>query len=169
LRRKKNKKKTASVMRTSTMLALAGLTSAWTIPSDHHNIRELDLPGNINPAALPGLVAPRDGQLVEPTSPWIEVDDMGQPTKTNTPSMTTISGTPSALNGAPYDLTASVYTWTTWGSKTTSTGTPPNPTATAGGGKGAFARCSNLDGDFAPFCRPNHNSTLLTGSTYYSE
>lgn len=104
------------------------------------------------------------------TVPWVTVDDEGQPRKTITPSITTVSGTPSPIgDAAPHDLTASVYTWTTWGKITTSTGTPPNPTATsANTGSGAFSRCYNKDGEFAPFCRPLHNSTLLTGSTYYS-
>ncbi|KAL3958904.1 hypothetical protein ACCO45_007066 [Purpureocillium lilacinum] len=68
----------------------------------------------------------------------------------------------------PHDLTASVYTWTTWGKITTSTGEPPNPTATnVKTGEGSFSRCFNKDGPNAPFCRPAANSTLLTGSTYY--
>ncbi|KAJ6443006.1 hypothetical protein O9K51_04185 [Purpureocillium lavendulum] len=101
--------------------------------------------------------------------PWVVVDDEGQPSKTVTPSMTTVSGTPSAVDGAaPHDLTASVYTWTTWGQITTSTGEPPNPTATnSKTGEGAFSRCFNKDGPNAPFCRPAANSTLLTGRTYY--
>ena len=114
------------------------------------------------------LLRPRDGEPADSTSPWIEVDDEGQPATTHTPSMTTVSGTPTALNGAPYSLTASLYTWTTWGVLSTSTGIPPNPTATASDGRGAFTRCVNPDGDFAPFCRPSHNSTLFVGNTYFS-
>lgn len=105
----------------------------------------------------------------EPTAPWVTIDDEGQPVKTVTPSVTTVDGTTSIVNGAPHDLTASVYTWTTWGVVTTSTGNPPNPTATAKSGEGTFARCSNLDGENAPFCSPYSNSTLLTGRTYYSK
>ncbi|ODA76150.1 hypothetical protein RJ55_08433 [Drechmeria coniospora] len=107
-------------------------------------------------------------ERVDPMLPWIAVDDEGQPSTTYSPTVTTIDGTPTPVNGAPHDLTASVYTWTTWGHITTSTGEPPNPTATkAGSLEGAFSRCYNLDGPFAPFCRPDINSTLLTGNTYY--
>jgi hypothetical protein len=105
----------------------------------------------------------------DPTAPWVTVGDEGKPVKTITPSMTTISGTPTLVSVAPHDITASVYTWTTWGSITTSTGRPPNPTATSKDGEGVFSRCYNKDGDDAPFCSPYNASTLLTGNTYYSE
>ncbi|KOS19130.1 hypothetical protein ESCO_000335 [Escovopsis weberi] len=119
-------------------------------------------------ASASAVLRARDGTPADPSSPWVSVDDEGRPSTTFTPSMTTISGTPSAVNGAPHDLTASVYTWTSWGSVSTSTGSPPNPTAAAGGSPvGSFSRCFNRDGEFAPFCRPSHNSTLLTGTTYY--
>ncbi|POR36797.1 Uncharacterized protein TPAR_03006, partial [Tolypocladium paradoxum] len=117
-------------------------------------------------AAAPDAVEQRVEDLR--TLPWVAVDDEGQPSKTVTPSVATVGGTPSPVDGAPHDLTASVYTWTSWGAIATSTGTPPNPTATnPATGEGAFSRCYNRDGDFAPFCRPLHNSTLLTGNTYY--
>lgn len=103
----------------------------------------------------------------DPTAPWVTVGDEGKPVKTITPSMTTISGTPTLVSVAPHDITASVYTWTTWGSITTSTGRPPNPTATSKDGEGVFSRCYNKDGDDAPFCSPYNASTLLTGNTYY--
>ncbi|KAK5992729.1 hypothetical protein PT974_06145 [Cladobotryum mycophilum] len=122
-------------------------------------------------AAMPALgnaqLEARDGVQADPTSPWVTVDDEGRPATTYTPSMTTVSGTPTAVNGAPHDLTATVYTWTSWGVITTSTGEPPNPTATSKSNQGTFSRCHNTDGEFAPFCRPSHNSTLLTDNTYY--
>jgi hypothetical protein len=130
---------------------LCSSAAAWAIPIDESE-----------------LLVPRDGVAADATSPWVEVNDESQPKTTHTPTMTTVSGTPSAINGAPYDLTASVYTWTTWGVPSTSTGSPPNPTATGSNGEGAFTRCQNPDGDFAPFCRPSHNSTLLVGNTYFS-
>ncbi|KAL6876675.1 hypothetical protein J3F83DRAFT_726668 [Trichoderma novae-zelandiae] len=103
----------------------------------------------------------------DPTAPWVTVGDEGKPVKTVTPKMSTVSGTPTLVDVAPHDITASVYTWTTWGSITTSTGLPPNPTATSKDNEGVFSRCYNKDGEDAPFCTPYKNSTLLTGNTYY--
>ncbi|PFH63461.1 hypothetical protein XA68_10054 [Ophiocordyceps unilateralis] len=144
-------------------LALAGLCVAMPSPT---------------PTAVPLLVRRGEDELtvseedyttVAPTAPWVTVDDEGQPAMTVTPSINTISGTTTVEHGAPHDLTASVYTWITWGAITTSTGTPPNPTAVDGKtGQGAFSRCFNRDDqELAPFCRPLANSTLLTGTTYY--
>lgn len=101
------------------------------------------------------------------TAPWVSVDDEGQPQETHTPSMTVVDGTTKIENGAPHDLTASVYTYTEYAKVHTSTGEPPNPTASGKSGQGAFARCFNQDGDNAPFCDPRPNSTLLKGKTYY--
>ncbi|KAL7787403.1 hypothetical protein V8C37DRAFT_390614 [Trichoderma ceciliae] len=103
----------------------------------------------------------------DPTAPWVTVGDEGTPVKTVTPKMTTVSGTPTLVDVAPHDITASVFTWTSWGDITTSTGLPPNPTALSKNKDGVFSRCYNKDGDDAPFCTPYRNSTLLTGSTYY--
>ncbi|KAL7943148.1 hypothetical protein V8C42DRAFT_329836 [Trichoderma barbatum] len=103
----------------------------------------------------------------DPTAPWVTVGDEGTPVKTVTPKMTTISGTPTLVDVAPHDITATVYTWTNWGEITTSTGRPPNPTALSSDKVGVFSRCYNKDGEDAPFCTPYKNSTLLTGSTYY--
>lgn len=129
-------------------------------------------------SAMPAAAATADPQLearnaiimernVEPTAPWVEIDDEGRPSTTFTPTMTTISGTPSAINGAPHDLTASVYTFTSYGVLSTSTGEPPNPRPTGKSNQGSFSRCYNMDGENAPFCRPSLNSTLFTGNTYY--
>ncbi|PHH68382.1 hypothetical protein CDD82_601 [Ophiocordyceps australis] len=122
--------------------------------------------------ATAALLHARDDQSfpsLAPTAPWVRVDDEGQPATTLTPRLSTLpDGSSSVIDAAPHDLTASVYTWTTWGVASTSTGTPPNPTATnIRTNEGAFERCANGEGPFAPFCRPLHNSTLLTGNTYY--
>ncbi|KHN96830.1 uncharacterized protein MAM_05386 [Metarhizium album ARSEF 1941] len=103
-----------------------------------------------------------------PAAPWVTVDDNGNPSTTFTPVLTTISGTPSAVDAAPHDLTASVYTLASYGHVSTSTGLPPNPTATnAVTNQGSFSRCYNRNGPYAPFCRPSYNSTIYTGNTYY--
>ncbi|KAI9171798.1 hypothetical protein HJFPF1_01289 [Paramyrothecium foliicola] len=109
----------------------------------------------------------RDGKDIDQLSPWVEVNDDAQPVRTFTPVMVTEQGTAVAQDGAPYMLTGSVFSWISYGKHFTSTGAPPNPTATGKNGQGAFSRCENTDGDFAPLCRPSHNSTLLTGNTYY--
>ncbi|KAL7902035.1 hypothetical protein HDV63DRAFT_377684 [Trichoderma sp. SZMC 28014] len=103
----------------------------------------------------------------DPTAAWVTVGDEGTPVKTITPKATTISGTPTLVDVAPHDITASVYTFTSWGVITTSTGQPPNPTATSKNNDGVFSRCYNKDGKDAPFCTPYTNSSLLTGNTYY--
>ncbi|KAM0260798.1 hypothetical protein ACHAQJ_002564 [Trichoderma viride] len=103
----------------------------------------------------------------DPTAPWVTVGDEGTPVKTVTPKATTVSGTPTLVDVAPHDITASVFTWTSWGDITTSTGRPPNPTAASKNHDGVFSRCYNKDGEYAPFCTPYENSTLLTGNTYY--
>ncbi|TWU70770.1 hypothetical protein ED733_000762 [Metarhizium rileyi] len=101
-------------------------------------------------------------------APWVTVDDNGNPSKTFNPVLTTVSGTPSAVDAAPHDLTASVYTITNHGHVSTSTGPPPNPTATnAASNEGFFSRCYNKNGPYAPLCRPSYNSTIYTGNTYY--
>lgn len=105
----------------------------------------------------------------DPTAPWVTVGDEGTPVKTVTPKMTTVSGTPTLVDVAPHDITASVFTWTSWGDIFTSTGLPPNPTATSKNQDGVFSRCYNKDGEDAPFCTPYKNSTLTTGNIYYSE
>ena len=139
-------------MHASTLLAAAALwASAKAIPAAH--------------AVVDFAIEKR----AEQTDAWVTVDDEGQPVKTYTPSMTVVDGTTSIKDGAPHDITATVYTWTKWDEVITSTGSPPAPTATGRNGQGAFARCHNMDGDNAPFCDPAVNSTLYLGSTYYSK
>lgn len=103
------------------------------------------------------------------TAAWVSIDDDMQPATTYTPSYTTVDGTTSIVDAAPHDLTASVYTYTSWGKIHTSTGEPPNPRATGKNGEGVFSRCYNKDGDNAPFCAPYANSTLDVKKTYYGK
>jgi hypothetical protein len=103
-----------------------------------------------------------------PAAPWVTIDDNGQPSKTFTPVLTTMGSTVSGVDAAPHDLTASLYTLNNFGHVTTSTGLPPNPTPTnAKTNQGAFSRCYNKAGPYAPFCRPSYNSSIYTGNTYY--
>ncbi|KID89722.1 hypothetical protein MGU_03127 [Metarhizium guizhouense ARSEF 977] len=120
------------------------------------------------PSEPPVLRRDYDNNDNLPAAPWVTVDDNGNPSKTFTPVFTTISGTPSGIDPAPHDLTASVYTLTSFGHLSTSTGLPPNPTPTnAGTNQGSFSRCYNKNGPYAPFCRPSYNSSIYTGNTYY--
>lgn len=123
------------------------------------------------PVALPFLpflpvvfaeLAPR----ADPTAPWVSVDDDGQPQTTFTPTSTVVDGTPSVVNGAPYDLTATVFTASSQGELTTFTSSVPPPTAVAQSGAGAFSRCSNSTGFV---CDPAEASVLYPGKTYYSK
>ncbi|QUC21464.1 uncharacterized protein UV8b_05707 [Ustilaginoidea virens] len=121
-------------------------------------------------AAAAAVNVPRDGDNDDrlPQAPWVTVNDEGNPVTTLTPAVSSVSGTPSPVDAAPHDLTASLYTVTNYGHVYTSTGLPPNPTATnAKTNEGSFSRCFNQRGAYAPFCRPTHNSTIYTGRTYY--
>jgi len=113
--------------------------------------------------------APAFEKRADKTAAWVTVDDEQQPATTYTPSYTTIDGTTSIIDAAPHDLTASVYTYTSWGKYYTSTGEPPNPQATGKHGEGVFSRCYNKDGDNAPFCSPYANSTLDVSKTYFGK
>ncbi|GAO13452.1 hypothetical protein UVI_02016610 [Ustilaginoidea virens] len=122
-------------------------------------------------AAAAAVNVPRDGDNDDrlPQAPWVTVNDEGNPVTTLTPAVSSVSGTPSPVDAAPHDLTASLYTVTNYGHVYTSTGLPPNPTATnAKTNEGSFSRCFNQRGAYAPFCRPTHNSTIYTGRTYYA-
>ncbi|KAK2023789.1 hypothetical protein LX32DRAFT_644241 [Colletotrichum zoysiae] len=114
----------------------------------------------------PELVARAD--VLAPTAAWISVNDKGVPT-TVTPVPTTISGTPTFASAAPNALTGSVFTLTDFRlvQVTTSTGSPPLATADSKSGAGAFAPCSNANGDFSPFCDPVKDSQLFVDGTYY--
>lgn len=55
------------------------------------------------------------------------------------------------------------------------TPTPVDAAETAGAGNGnkqaghEFAMCSNLDGEFKPFCLPQHNETIIPNVLKYSQ
>lgn len=143
-------------MHASTLLGAIALFGAA------HALPTVEAP---SPTVAPILLARAD-----PTAPWVSVDDEGRPAKTLTPFMTVgEDGTSYREDAAPHDLTATVYTYTNYGKVTTTTGDPPNPTATNVNNQGAFPRCFNIDGENAPFCAPTQGSTLFEGSTYYGK
>ncbi|KAG6007980.1 hypothetical protein E4U21_005214 [Claviceps maximensis] len=113
---------------------------------------------------------PRDGDNDNDlaNAPWVVVNDEGAPATVYTPMVTTIDGTPTPVNPAPHDLTASVYTITNYGHVYTTTQSPPNPMVTnVKTNEGFFSRCYNKNGPYAPFCRPTHNSSIYVDYTYY--
>ncbi|KAI3319277.1 hypothetical protein HD806DRAFT_509542 [Xylariaceae sp. AK1471] len=97
--------------------------------------------------------------------PWVTVNEDGKPS-TITPVLSTVDGTPTVISGAPHDVTATVFTTTSYGKVITSTGSAPLPTAT-GESAGSFAVCNNLDGDLAPWCLPKGDEPLYVGAKYY--
>ncbi|KAH9897551.1 hypothetical protein F4778DRAFT_744012 [Xylariomycetidae sp. FL2044] len=113
-------------------------------------------------SAMPNL-RPRETDSLQE---WVTVDEDGQPS-TVTPLVSTVDGTPTTIDAAPNDLTATVFTQTNYGKVTTTTGTEaPAPTATGKEG-GAFNLCSNTDGEYAPWCAPSAGTHLWPGWTYY--
>ncbi|KAG5953006.1 hypothetical protein E4U53_007234 [Claviceps sorghi] len=113
---------------------------------------------------------PRDGDNDNDLAhaPWVVVNDEGAPGTIYTPAMTTIDGTPTPVNPAPHDLTATVYTITNYGHVYVTTQSPPNPMVTnTKTNEGFFSRCYNKKGQYAPFCRPTHNSSIYVDNTYY--
>ncbi|KAI1850920.1 hypothetical protein JX265_007245 [Neoarthrinium moseri] len=115
-------------------------------------------------AAVPNVKARATD--AESLTPWVTVGDNGTPV-TITPVQTTIDGTATVISGAPHDLTGTVFTQTSYGEITTSTGTAPAPTATAADGSGSFLKCNNKDGANAPWCRPDEGAIMYPGTTYY--
>ncbi|KAI0466225.1 hypothetical protein F4859DRAFT_519248 [Xylaria cf. heliscus] len=119
--------------------------------------------------AIPNPLQPRATDTATPTDaalePWVTVNDDGQ-ASTVTPVLSTIDGTPTVISGAPHDVTATVFTYTSYGKVITSTGEAPGPTAT-GQSAGSFAVCDNMDGEFAPWCKPDGGTPLYVGTTYY--
>jgi hypothetical protein len=101
-----------------------------------------------------------------PLEPWVTVNEDGKPS-TITPVLTTISGTPTVISGAPHDITANVFTYTSYGKIITTTSSPPLPTPTGDDDGGAFPPCHNLDGDNAPWCLPRLDEPLYVGTRYY--
>ncbi|KAJ4164328.1 hypothetical protein LMH87_006005 [Akanthomyces muscarius] len=99
--------------------------------------------------------------------PWVSVNEDPSAT-TFTPSWTTDGeGKTYLKDAAPSSLTGSVFSFTTLAEPTTTTGDPPNPTASNNKGSGAFSLCSKKDSSIEPFCRPRVNSTLEPGNVYY--
>lgn len=96
--------------------------------------------------------------------PWVTVNE--DPSAiTHTPKWTTDNaGGTSLQDAAPESLTNSVFSFTSLGEPTTTTGDPPNPTASNKKGTGAFSLCQNKDG---VFCRPRANSTLEPNNVYF--
>ncbi|KAL2128668.1 hypothetical protein VTI74DRAFT_8857 [Chaetomium olivicolor] len=119
--------------------------------------------GSTTAAPAPENVTAR--QAANPMDPWVTVNEDGVP-KTVTPVQTTIKGTPTLLNAAPFEVTANVFTKRPFGILTTSTGAA-QPVATNGKGAGALAACSNTNGDFKPFCLPKHNDVYYPGSVHH--
>ncbi|OTA57521.1 hypothetical protein K449DRAFT_138041 [Hypoxylon sp. EC38] len=113
-------------------------------------------------SAVPNV---RPRQTDSALEPWVTVNEDGKPS-TVTPVLSTISGTPTIISGAPHDITATVFTETNYGKVSTSTGTAPIATAT-GGDAGSFPVCHNKDGDNAPWCQPTEGTPLYPGITYY--
>ncbi|KAI4861114.1 hypothetical protein F4820DRAFT_81423 [Hypoxylon rubiginosum] len=114
-------------------------------------------------SAVPNL-HPRETEAA--LEPWVTVNEDGKPS-TVTPVLTTISGTPTIISGAPHELTATVFTETNYGKVSTSTGTAPMPTATASDGAGSFQVCHNKDGENVPWCIPTEGTPMYPGTTYY--
>ena len=140
-------------MRASTIvssLALLGVSAAHPAADDE-----------------PSSVLLEQRRAGDPTAPWVQVDDEGQPSKTLTPSASVTGGTTEIIDAAPHDLTASVFTDVYYGRVSTRTGDPPAPSATNKHKAGAFTRCFNQDGDNAPLCDPAPDSVLYQGTTYF--
>ncbi|KAI1378868.1 hypothetical protein F4677DRAFT_443350 [Hypoxylon crocopeplum] len=114
-------------------------------------------------SAVPNI---RSRQTDAALEPWVTVNEDGKPS-TVTPVLSTISGTPTVISGAPHDLTATVFTETNYGKVSTSTGSAPIPTATDSEGAGSFPVCQNKGGDHAPWCLPTEGTPLYPGITYY--
>ncbi|KAF4636852.1 hypothetical protein G7Y89_g1226 [Cudoniella acicularis] len=94
--------------------------------------------------------------------PWVSVDASGSPVATITPVLTTVSGVATTISAAPASLTATTTSQSDNAPSTTSGSTGPTST-----GGGSFQVCHNMDGDFAPFCKPDNGSSVYVGETYY--
>lgn len=150
-------------MRSSTLFSAASiLGAAVAIPAAEPSSTGPDL-------STPTPLIAKRNPPANPTAPWVQINDEGQPQTTYTPSATSVDGTTSIQDAAPHDLTASVYTETWYGEISTRTGDVPNPQPTGkkSSKAGAFTRCFNLNGQIAPFCNPSENSVLYTDETYY--
>lgn len=156
----------APLSRLARLGALALLTTpSLALPAADPADADAPPTATITTAPDPNLAA----RALDPTGAWVSVDDEGRPAATLTPFMTTDrEGTSYLRDAAPHDLTATLYTFTNYGKVSTSTGEPPNPTATNKNKEGGFPVCQNMDGDHAPICAPTPSSTLFQDSIYYS-
>jgi hypothetical protein len=93
-----------------------------------------------------------------PLDPRISVDASGIPVATITPFVSTINGVATTISAAPASLTATTTTSHS-DSKLTETTVPS--------GGGSFQVCHNLDGHFAPMCKPDNGTAIYVGQTYY--
>jgi len=94
----------------------------------------------------------------DPLDPWVSVDASGSPVATITPVLTTINGVATTISAAPASLTVTTTT--------SQSDSKPTETSVSTGG-GSYQVCHNLDGDFAPLCKPDNGSSLWIGQTYY--
>ncbi|CAG8974262.1 hypothetical protein HYALB_00008957 [Hymenoscyphus albidus] len=109
--------------------------------------------------AVSAIAVPRaDSDL----TPWVSVDASGLPVATITPLVTSTNGVATTMSAAPAELTATTTSQTD--KKPTVTPGAPAPTSTGGG---SFQVCQNMDGNYAPFCKPENGSSVYIGETYY--
>ncbi|KAI0020057.1 hypothetical protein F4780DRAFT_386442 [Xylariomycetidae sp. FL0641] len=152
---------TASTTGTDTTASTTGTESTTSTSGTETPASTTDDPSATSTTAVE--TTPTDPAL----APWVTVDPDGKPS-TITPQLTTVDGSTSIIDGAPHDITASLYTSTSLGKITTSTGEAPLPTATnTKNPAGSFPSCYNLDGDHAPWCSPSEGDTLYPGKSYY--
>jgi hypothetical protein len=126
--------------------------------------QQLDLPYvelvNLSPEAMPDniLIIPEHPVTESPLDPWVSVDASGNPVATITPFLSTINGVATTISAAPESLTAT----------TTTSQSDSQPTETSVPG-GSYQVCNNLDGDFAPLCKPDNGTQVYVGQTYYGK
>lgn len=93
-----------------------------------------------------------------PLDPWVSVDASGNPVATITPFVSTVNGVATTISAAPASLTATTTT--------SQSDSKPTETSVPSGG-GSFQVCHNLDGHFAPMCKPDNGTAIYVGQTYY--
>jgi ubiquitin len=77
---------------------------------------------------------------------------------TITPFVSTVNGVATTISAAPASLTATTTT--------SQSDSKPTETSVPSGG-GSFQVCHNLDGHFAPMCKPDNGTAIYVGQTYY--
>jgi hypothetical protein len=93
-----------------------------------------------------------------PLDPWVSVDASGNPVATITPFVSKVNGVATTISAAPASLTATTTT--------SQSDSKPTETSVPSGG-GSFQVCHNLDGHFAPMCKPDNGTAIYVGQTYY--